>query len=76
MSGKVDQKCLDKQCHEILLFANNVVIAARLKSDLQHAFYLFSSDCLKTGIKESMGKTEHIATLKPDQANLKVWQKL
>ena len=55
---------------------NNVVIAARLKSDLQHAFYLFSSGCVKTGIKISIEKTEHIAILKPDQANLQVWQKL
>ena len=41
MSGKVDQKCLEEQYHQTLVFANNVVIAARLKSDIQHAFFCF-----------------------------------
>ena len=72
MSGKVDQKCLEKRCHQALVFANNVVIAALLKSDLPHAFYLFSSDCVKTGIKVSIEKTEHITILKPNQVNLQV----
>ena len=49
MPKKVDQKCLEKQCHQTLLFGNNGVIAARLKSDLQHAFYLFSSGFVKMG---------------------------
>ena len=47
MSKKVDQKCLEKQCLQTLLFGSNGVIAARLKSDLQHAFYLFSSGFVK-----------------------------
>ena len=49
MPGKVDQKCLKKLCHQTLLFGDNVVIAARLKSDLQHAFYLFLTDFVKIG---------------------------
>ena len=53
MPGKVNQKCLEKQCHQTLLFGNNVIIAARLISDLQHAFYLFSSGSVK------MGKSRH-----------------
>ena len=59
-----------------MFLANNVVIAGRLKSNLQYAFYLFSSGCVKTGIKVSIEKTEHITILKPDQANLQVWKKL
>ena len=60
--------------YQTLAFANSLAIAARLKSDLQHAFYLFSFGCVKTGINISIEKTEHITILKSDQANLQVWQ--
>ena len=47
-----------------MLFANHAVLAARLESDLQHAFYLFSSGYVKTGIKETMEKTEQFLSVK------------